>query len=387
MEQKNTLFEAEVQDLISDGRGVIKHPSGRTYFAPGVWPGEIGTFRVLELRGKIGIAERVELSRQAPERVDPPCRFHRVSLNASLGESSCGGCPWQFIDYSAQLAAKNARVLGAFARIGVSDRVASILPSPKTLGYRNRAQFKTDGKHIGFVSAGSNTLAPIDDCVVLTDKNRDSLKRLSEKLPQKDWMPARKKQWTTLDIDEFTDVEQVSVNARLPFMQANAEQNNTMRAWLSKKLQGLAQDSGVLELFCGSGNFTEVIAECGFDNIVAAEAVTEAIAELEQKKLSNVTGICANVYTEEGLARVLSKSRDARALVLDPPRDGLKMTTGLFSKKSRLRDIFYISCDIATLVRDVKMFQEQRFKVKDVQPLDLFPHTPHIECMVHLRKS
>ena len=73
--------------------------------------------------------------------------------------------------------------------------------------------------------------------------------------------------------------------------------------------------------------------------------------------------------------------------MLDPPRDGLKIKGKLFDKKRGIKTVLYISCDLATLTRDVKFMQEQGFKIKEVQPVDMFPQTPHIEVLVHLQRT
>ncbi|HBQ39837.1 MAG TPA: class I SAM-dependent RNA methyltransferase, partial [Halieaceae bacterium] len=144
---------------------------------------------------------------------------------------------------------------------------------PQAFAYRNRAQFKTDGRQLGFVAAGSNRLAPITDCPVLTAPNRATLHALIEALPVPAWKPSRKHTWTTLDVDEDVTATEVVPNQRRPFRQGNDAQNNFMREWLAHRLQTLDPSRTVTELFAGSGNFTEVIAARGFQQIFAVEGV------------------------------------------------------------------------------------------------------------------
>jgi len=380
-EKIGAIFEARVKDLASDGRGIVQHPSGRTYFVTGLWFGELARLRITQIKGKIGSAEVQEVLQAVAQRIDAPCPHHGV------GSGLCGGCPWQFVEYSAQLEAKQVRVESSFRRAGVDVPVKTILPSANTLSYRNRAQLKSDGRQVGFVSSHSNALAPIDDCLILSDANRNTLAMLREQLPNNTWRPAKNRDWVTLDIDESTPADVVSVNKRLPFQQANSAQNALMRQWLSDKLQLCASDSTVLELFCGTGNLTEVISARGFEQVIAAEASVEAIDGLKRKELPNVRGMVANLFMDAGFEKAVYQAREAQVLVLDPPRDGLKVIEPLFRKKSRIKDVFYISCDLATLVRDVKIFTDNKYKVKEIQPLDMFPHTPHVECMVALKKK
>ncbi|MFL0801094.1 MAG: class I SAM-dependent RNA methyltransferase [Agarilytica sp.] len=373
-------FEAQVRGFASDGRGVVSHPNGRTFFVPGVWMGERIVARITQLKGRMGFAECIELLEASPERVEPPCEHH----GPAKGE--CGGCPWMIASYDAQLKAKQERIDSSFARIDCDDKVNPIWPAPSPLGYRTRAQLKTDGKQLGYVSAQSNTLAPISECQILTEKNAKTLAALQEQLPNKEWRAAKRHELTSIDIDENTDTSSVRVNQRLPFQQANAEQNKKMLQWLSEKLENLSGRKHVLELFCGSGNLTETISGFPFEKITAVEAVEEALEGLEKKSLNNVSALQANLFSEQGIEKAVFNAKTADVLVLDPPREGLKVKGNLCGKKSKIKDIFYISCDLATLVRDIAYFKENKFKVKEIQPLDMFPQTPHVETLVWLRK-
>ncbi len=379
---KNAVFEARVKGLADTGNAVVNHPSGLLFFVAGAWLGELIKVRVLELKSKFGLAELVEVIEPSEHRIEPPCLHHGV-----IGKA-CGGCSWMFVAYSAQLQAKQERVSQALTRIDPKCTIQPILAAKQPLGYRIRAQFKTDGKIMGFVASGKRELAKIDDCVVLTDTNRATIKGLKAQLPNNEWVPSsRKKDWTTLDVDESTSIEAVSVNQRLPFKQANEQQNQVMKSWLREKLSGLNKKAKVLELFAGSGNFTQDISNSGFESIVAVEVIDEAVSALQAQGLSGVTAVTCNLFREDAFERLLRENGDTEVLVLDPPREGLKVKTGLFTKKSKIRDVLYISCDLSTLCRDLREFNEKGFRLVDVQALDLMPQTPHVEVLVHLRKK
>ena len=377
----HSTFTATVRDLCSDGRGIVGHPGGRTFFVAGVWPGEEGLFKVMGLKGRAGSADLVALHQASPHRVKPPCRYH------GLDASACGGCPWQFIDYPEQLRQKQSRVENSLQRIGVAQPILAIEPSPSPWGYRSRAQFKTDGVRLGLVARQSNALVPVKHCAVLSVQNNLTLAQLQARLPCSDWKPARRSQWTTLDIDESTTADDVSVNRRLPFAQANAAQNRYMRQWLRQKLAPLDKGHEVIELFCGSGNFTQTIADAGFQRVVAVEGAAPALDALRARALPGVDCLLQNLFAEAAFDNVFRAAPKARMLVLDPPREGLKNTAGLFGRHNSIADVFYISCDLATLTRDLQAFMAHHYRVVEVQPLDQFPHTPHIECLVHLRRT
>lgn len=373
-------FEAEVVDMASDGRGVIYHPDGRVCFVAGVWLSERGTFRLVDVKGRTGTAEVVELAQRSTHRVSAHCRYHGHTT------AHCGGCPWQSIEYTQQLAAKQKRVEAALSKWTKRDVVADIWGSPTTLGYRNRAQFKSDGVRVGYVATGTNELVDIDHCPVLTDHNNELLAALRQQLPNPNWQPTKKAPWVTLNIDDSIEFDDVSVNARLPFRQANNLQNEKMKQWLRSRLTKVDTSAPVIELFSGSGNFTEVLAEQAFPEITAVEVVGEALEALTQKAWPNVTVKGVNLYEQGGLLKALKTQPRAKTLVLDPPRDGLKERDALFAKSCKIHDILYISCDLATFTRDVAELCESGFKLLEVQPLDQFPHTAHVEILAHLRK-
>lgn len=382
--KKGEIFTATVRDLTSDGRGILSHPSGLTVFAAGIWPGETGDFRFTGLQKRIGSAELIQLSKPSPFRISPNCPHHGTV------EGSCGGCPWQFIAYEEQLAAKQKRINKTLSFLPV-EIIKPIKPAPNQFNYRNRAQFKTNGEEIGFLSAQSHTLAPVDDCIILTEKNRKTLRQLKSTLPNEAWHPKKNQQWMTIDIDEGVDHESIAVNSRRPFLQSNDKQNDVMREWLNDKLQNLQYSGTALELFCGSGNFTEIIAAANFEHIVAVDSVGEATQALEDKKLPKVKVVNADLYSEGVFPKIYAgkycKREDINTLILDPPREGLKNTEGLFRKKHKIENIFYVSCDLATFSRDMIFFAEQGFKAVEVQSLDISPHTPHMELLAQLRRK
>ena len=292
-----------------------------------------------------------------------------------------------FVDYAAQLEAKQRRVVNSFNKLIDPALIKPIYPSSEEFGYRNRAQVKTDGKILGFVAAQSNSLVSVEECKVLNAGAAKVFKTLKKMLPNSAWQPRRKNTWTTLDFDDSVQLADIGINRRLPFRQANDQQNHAIKTWLTNKLDAFDKSCEVLELFCGSGNFTEVISMAGFDRVVALEGSELAIATLKQKNLPNVTAQVVDLFQEDTFASVISRHKNSHVLVLDPPRDGLKIRKNLFNKKNKLSKVLYISCDLATLVRDLSDFCQNGFDIVDVQPVDLFPQTPHIEVLVELHRN
>jgi 23S rRNA (uracil1939-C5)-methyltransferase len=378
---KGTLFEARVESLTDTGDALVVHPNGSRVFVAGAWLGELIRVSIREAKSQYAIGDLVAVLEASAERCESPCPYQ------GFGASQCGGCGWMFVSYAAQLAAKQTRVERAIARIQPSLQIKPIFAAPEPLGYRVRAQFKTDGRTLGFVANGKRQLVPVEDCVILSQTNRNTMRALREQLPNSAWQPSKHQDWNTLDIDDSTNAQAVSHNKRLPFQQANASQNEVMRAWLRSKLQDLPKTWRALELFAGSGNFTRDLAAAGFAQVTAVELAADAVNALNHLDLARVEALVCNLFDEEPFNRLLRSKGTGELLVLDPPREGLKIKGELFDKKHKLQQIIYISCDLATLCRDLKEMQQAGFNLREVQPVDLFPQTPHVEVLVHLSRG
>lgn len=372
---KEAIFEGVVRDLASDGAGVLSHPDGRTYFVPGVWPGERVEVKPTGRRGSVGFGRIHRVLEASATRRQPRCPHQGHS------EESCGGCPWMGFAYDAQCQAKARRIAGLLAHMSADAAVLQPLIAAKNeWSYRNRAQLKTDGETLGFMASGTNGIIDVEQCAVLSLENQVQLAKLRSRLPANEWRTDRRKgiHWHSLDIDDR--MSEVQVDKRLPFRQGNSAQNTVMRNWLAETIATLDAEQQVLELFCGDGNFSEILAG-HFKQVVAAEGSEDSLAELAAKKLGPVTGQRVDLYSADAVSGLASANKGAGVLVLDPPRDGLVIRKPLINKLNKLETIIYISCNPATWARDCRDFLDSGFKLKVVTPIDLFPQTPHVEIM------
>lgn len=365
-------FWASVQHLSEKGYGTVRDPAGRLFFVRAVWPGEEGLF---EEDGP-GTARLVELQQRSPNRRDVPCPHW------GLGSSDCFGCPWLFVDYQAQLERKEHRLRYALERLGLRDLpLQAIWPAPSPFAYRSRAQFKTDGQSFGYAALHGEGIAPVDDCLVLSEGMRAHLSVLRARLPNRDWRPEAPHLWNFIDLDEESDIANAPLNRRRPFQQVHRAQNERMRTWLRDKLQDCSGE--YLELFCGSGNFTDLIAERG-EAVLALEVGAEAVAALDARALPHVRAERADLYRGSALQRL--KNHPARTLVANPPRAGLMGLTRLARQLPNLDAIAYVSCDVNTFAQDLRKLLDQGFSVVELQPLDQMPNTPHVEVLAFIRR-
>ncbi|MBP9673737.1 MAG: class I SAM-dependent RNA methyltransferase [Bacteriovoracaceae bacterium] len=372
-------FKGIVRGYSSKGLGVVTHPDGRVFFVQGCVRGDEGIFEEKSFTGKFGFADFKELTQKSPWRIESHCP-HQGFL-----PKMCGGCPWMMMDYQEQLWAKMNRVESAFRKAGLKTNISPIQAAPQTFNYRNRASLKTNGKEIGYVSTASNILAPIKTCIILTEKNQETLKQIMKSLPRDDFKTGEG-EWNFLEIDEDTDYSQVKLNTHLPFKQGNTQQNIFMQNWVKEKLEGIASGKKILELFCGSGNFTQILADLNFSEICAVEGDKKAVEKLKHKNLKDTQVFVADLFKKDIADTLASFITSPQILLLDPPRDGMKEIASVVEKFSSLEKIISISCDPETCARDLKKLVESGWQIEEVLPLDQFPHTPHVEILATLKK-
>jgi 23S rRNA (uracil1939-C5)-methyltransferase len=183
---------------------------------------------------------------------------------------------------------------------------------------------------------------------------------------------------------------EVSANA---FLQTNSRQAESLYA-ATLEAAGLRGGETVLDLYCGTGTLTLLLARvAGVGAVVgvesAPEAVERAVRNAERNRIPNARFIAGEAR------RVLREwARGERAgavrpeiVVVDPPRAGLHPRVVARVAELEPRRVVYVSCNPATLARDVKDFAVRGFTLMEVRPFDMFPHTPHIECVARLERA
>lgn len=378
------IIRGKVRDLTVKGLGVVDHPDGGVLFVPGAWPGDEGSFMVEWMDNRYGKASVVEVDVPSMERVMPLCPHQ------GYGHGACGGCSWMIGSYESQLRSKEKIVKHALQRAGFSPGETGLQPilgAERYWGYRNRAQFKTDGEEIGFVSAASHILVPVKDCLVLSDANRRLLYQLRRRLPNPQWRPKGGFLWNFIEIDENSDPDQLVINERRFFQQANAPQNEKIKTWLKEQLRRHALSETMLELFAGDGNLTRAAAAVGFTRIIAVDISGCPAGRKTAMDFPAVRMLETDLYHLPDLHALRRHCQSPRILLLDPPRAGFRYFPRLLNIFPEIQIIYYVSCHLGTFVRDACALRRRQWMLAEVQPLDMFPHTPHIEILSRFEKQ
>ncbi len=352
-----------INDLTTAGEGVGTI-DGLKVFVFGALPGEDVEVKIEERKKRYAKAKLKKIVKPSKERVKPICP-HFVT---------CGGCQIMHLSYPSQLKWKTQRVKGAIKRIGgIETDVAPCVASPKELGYRAKVHLH-DG---GFYKRSSHQIVPIDKCYIHNpvgetarqgNDAKDLIVRTSvdsgEVMQIVDGKADRK------SITEILGDLKFKIRPK-DFFQINPLQavNLYIKAVELAQLTGVEK---VIDAYCGVGGLALFAAKKAH-HVHGIELVSSAIASAKENALINgVTNVTFECKKVEKLK--------ADVIFLNPPRGGVHPEVLHHCSASRL---IYISCDPATLARDLKILTE-RYTILEVCPFDLFPQTTHVETVVSL---
>lgn len=383
-------LEVEVERILPGGMG-LAHAGGKTVFVALAAPGDRVRVRIDRQQGDLLFASIEEIITPSPLRIEPPCPYF----------GRCGGCDFQQLNYEAQLAAKADIIRDCLHRIARLENVPEIVvtPSPRDWRYRTRATWQIDReqRRIGYYERGSRRVCDVVDCAVLLPELQGTLERVRAT----EWkqFPTELKHLDVVAGDDgvslsppFAEFQtnELSLEVRGEVYHFNAESFFQINPSLLGPLIdfAIANASGetVLDLYCGVGLFTLPLAR-QFDNVVAVEsnptATRFARRNLQRAGLTNARVITATVT--DWFRSDPAKVGPVDFVLLDPPRAGAESAVikGILDRHPK--QISYVSCDPATLARDLKKLLAGGYVINSIRAFDLFPQTHHVETVVQLR--
>jgi 23S rRNA (uracil1939-C5)-methyltransferase len=384
--------ELEIRSLAAGGEGVARAPDGRVVFVRGAAPGDVVRARVVALHKRFARAEIEEIVRAGAVRVEPACAVH----------GACGGCGWQHVAYEAQLAAKREILTDALRRLAgltVLPEPLDVVPSPTPYATRSRARLLFRKGRVGYRRGHSHELCATDRCPVLAPALEDALGAIAAH------PPAGGGELTlALGDDGVVSVAGASVrgaSARPVAIETAAgemrvsprgffQAHQTLRSALAREVltQAGRAPAGV-ELHAGAGFFTLPLSE-QMGELIAVEGDPRAAVDLRENLARAVR---KNVRVlEQPLGRALAGGELARlaprVIVLDPPRSGLGESDAAALAGLRARRLVYVSCDPATLARDLRVLGAGGgYALTACRGFDMFPQTPHLEVVAVLEQA
>jgi 23S rRNA (uracil1939-C5)-methyltransferase len=386
-----STLEVEIERILPGGAG-LAHADGRTILVGLAAPGDVVRVRVESVRGKTAFASITEIIKPSTQRIEPPCPYF----------GRCGGCDFQQLDYAAQLEAKVGIIRDCLRRIARIETPFEIPinASPRAWHYRSRAQWQHDAitKRLGYFERGTHSVCDVVECPVLVPQLQAILSDLRDRM-NADTLPEGVEDFQAVAGDDgaslvpFVD-ENFSSEARREiggfryrfnaagFFQINHELLGSLIAYALKDTQS---GNVALDLYCGVGLFTLPLAK-KFKRVIGIEAVAAAVIDarrnVEEAQLANAEIECASVG--DWLQRNARDFAPVDHILLDPPRAGAEGSAVEGIIALRPRRITYVSCDPATLARDLKILLAGGYHLADLAAFDMFPQTHHVETIAHL---
>lgn len=424
-----------IHSLSNDARGVGRNPHNKTVFVRGALPDEQVTYRVLKSHSQFDEAEVADIIAPSADRVTAACEHF----------GHCGGCALQHLSPERQIDYKQTWLSDQLRKFAnVQPKVWAEPLRGSAWGYRYKARLGVQWQpekaqvQIGFRERKGRHLADITQCKVLHPAVGERLPELTQLVSQfsithvcsqievaatDDQVALNFRVLESLsqaDLDllssfgQYHDVviylqpaeaastylhyapvgyEQLTYRADdttqlcfqpYQFTQVNPTMNRAMIAQTIDWLQLSASDQ-VLDLFCGIGNFSLPIAR-KVAQVTGVEGDETAIASAqynaERNGLSNTAFYVGNLFDDQSRAAWVRSS--FTHVVLDPPRAGAREIIPLITQKIKPQKILYVSCDPATLARDIGELVKGGYKLRRAGVMDMFPHTAHVESMALL---
>src|SRR5438309_9550763 len=362
------IVDLKIEDVAFGGKGVGRE-NGKAVFVPFTIDGEMISAQITREKKQFAEAEVVDLQERSPHRVNPECPYF----------ARCGGCSYQHIDYEHQLVIKWRQVRDVLQRIGKFKDIPMrpIIPSPISYAYRNRITVHAQDGMIGFFRRDSHRLIDIERCPISCDEVNRALTELRERNPPDGHYTLR------------------TFSSRRVFSQTN-DQVATASRDLIVDLAPANQDL-LIDAYCGAGYFAKALLN-KFKRVVGIDWDKFAIAAAKEDATEKETYIAGDVESELQQVGAVHPNRPPRAndpdsgssgsvalttIIVDPPATGLSTKARKAIVNLAPTTLIYVSCNPATLARDLKDLQE-KFTIDSVTPLDMFPQTAEIEVAVHL---
>ena len=428
-------LELEIDSLAFGGRGVAR-ADGFVVFVAGALPGDRVRAEVTKGKKRFAEARAVELLRTAPDRLPDRC-VH--------GGEPCPGAPWQGLPYEQQLHYKQEQVAEALGRIGGLEgfELEEIVPAVEEWRYRNKLEYsfgEDEELTLGFHARGRwDVTVDADDCHLASEAGNEARNAVrewarAEAIPAWDRREHRgvlrnlavregrrtgqiqtrlvttKARFPRPPVDLHTMVEDNSGSTDGPtgvlgeerlreeicglklqmshgaFFQTNTEMAERLYA-VAGEYAGLSGRELVFDLYCGIGTIGLTMAgQAGevWGLEIVPEAITDAERNARANKIENAHFMAANART--GVRPLVEKAGKPDVVVIDPPRAGLSQKIVRRVIECEAQKIVYVSCNPTTLAPNAVQLAEAGYRLARVRPVDMFPQTPHIECVALFEK-
>ena len=431
-------LDLEIEALANGGRGIARH-NGYVVFVPGAVPGDQVRVALTKRKRSYGEGRVLEITKPSSDRIPDRC-IH--------GGETCPGSTWQGLPYELQLEHKAAQVEDALRRIGkLADfEIEPIEPAVDQWRYRNKTEYSFGETPEGDVGCGFHArgrwdvTVDIDDCLLASERNNEARNAVRDWARENKISPfdphtrqgalrnlvvresrstgrVQTRLVTTVDEDipqpptdlhtviernagstdgptgalgaEYIEEELGDLHFRIShsaFFQTNTEMAERLYG-VARSYAALSGKERLFDLYCGIGTIGLSMARdagevWGIESV--EQAVIDAEANAELNNIENAQFRAADARL--GIRPLIEEAGKPDVIVIDPPRAGLSAKVVRRVIECEAPRIVYVSCNPTTLAPNAAQLVEAGYKLKRVRPVDMFPQTPHIECVALLER-
>lgn len=420
------MVQGTITTLAYGGKGILRTNEGVVLFVPFTVPGDEIECRITRMKKNYGEAVLEKILIPSQDRVAPLCPYFGV----------CGGCQLQHLTYAAQIKHKKGVVQDALSRIFPKVEVEISKANP-LWAYRTHVTMTLKPQErmfiAGYFAEDNTTLIQVEECPIFCEKNDPILKlagAFAKELLPEDTSRGKLKILKDMDqkhilafhfkkmprnfaslakkflADPIVGMSASSVKETLSFgrmemqfsidkksfiaqsnafLQAHPEQSKEIYKCVNAYLEHLSLNS-LIDLYCGIG-ISSILASPYVRSIKGVEMNKKAV---EIAKVNAAANGAENVEfkaskVEDVLDLLLKKNPDSA--IINPPREGLSKEIAEKLAESKIKYIFYISCQPQTLARDLAILKRGGFSLQKAQAFDMFPETGHVETLVILERT
>ncbi|CAM4285360.1 23S rRNA (uracil(1939)-C(5))-methyltransferase RlmD [Listeria booriae] len=448
--KKNDCLDVVFEDLTHDGNAVAKI-DGYPIFVPHGLPDEIAQIKVLKTNKNYGFGKIIELTKESADRVTPPCLVYSQCGGCQLQHLSYDGQlrmkqkqvaqvmkrigkqdvevlptlgmenPWNYRNKAqVPVGFVNGRLVAGFYQqrshqiidmntcLIQQEENNEVIQTARAIfaKYHVEPYDETTRKGVlrHLMTRFATTTGELMLVIVTTKLNfpnkAEILAELQQSIPE---LTSLVQNVNTANTNVIFGEQTVvlagreyimdtihgisfAISAR-SFYQVNPEQTEILYAE-ALKLAGLTGEETVIDAYCGIGSISLCLAKEAkhvYGVEIVPQAIEDARANAKLNKMDNVTFAVGKA--EEVIPDWFKQGIKADVLVVDPPRKGCDDALLQTILKMKPKRVVYVSCNPATLARDMLVLTEGGYEAKMVQPVDMFPQTTHVECVTVLERK
>jgi 23S rRNA (uracil1939-C5)-methyltransferase len=427
----------DVESLAYGGKGIARR-NGYVVFVAGALPGDRVEAEVTRAKRGYAEATTLEVLRQSPDRVPDRCDH---------GGAPCPGAPWQGLAYPEQLRHKQQQVGDALSRLGRLEgfELEPIEPAAEQWRYRNKLEYSFGEREgdlaLGFHARGRwDQIVDAEDCMLASERNNarrndfrawaqsaglaaydrragsGALRNLVIREGRRTGQLQSRLVTSPVEIPrppvdlhtivegsgsgtdgptgvlgaEYLEEELCGLRFRIShraFFQTNTEMAERLYG-IAAEMAALTGGERVFDLFCGIGTLGLTLAGSAGE-VWGIELVEEAVVDAEENAgLNGIDGVHFRVGdARKEIRPLLEEAGGPDLVVVDPPRAGLSKKVVRRLIECEAPRIVYVSCNPTTLAPNAAQLGEAGYRLRRVRPVDMFPQTPHIECVALLERT